>query len=152
MDGVRRHQRIDWRQLFRRRLHSSGGGTIPTVPGYNLPGGPSTEIDMAGIILDQNWAKRTVSWSANHPRDRERSRQWEPRQQPQPRRFQPNELQPPWMLRPTTNQAKLLGLAGWLLRTELRLKLRRQIRLSPRALLKPTKLARRFDNLGATPK
>ena len=34
-------------------LHSSSGPTIPTVPGYNFPGGPSTEIDMAGIILDE---------------------------------------------------------------------------------------------------
>lgn len=34
-------------------LRSSGGGTIPQVPGYNFPGGPSTQINMAGIILDE---------------------------------------------------------------------------------------------------
>ena len=34
-------------------LRTSGGGTIATVPGYNFPGGPSTQINMAGIILDE---------------------------------------------------------------------------------------------------
>jgi len=34
-------------------LHSTNGATLPMVPGYNFPGGPATEIDMAGIILDE---------------------------------------------------------------------------------------------------
>ena len=34
-------------------LHSSSGPNIPPVPGYNLPGGPATQINMAGIILDE---------------------------------------------------------------------------------------------------